>query len=76
MTEDPQSRFLEMPQVAFPFFIEAIGEESGRVLWTDTVEGPGVSTVPPLRAIHGERVWVRMTLPDGTVYESDHESDQ
>jgi hypothetical protein len=64
-----QTKFRDLPADAYPFRIEATGQESGETLWTEDVLGPGVLQVPPLVKMHGEPVTIRVTFATGESHE-------
>jgi hypothetical protein len=60
--------FHNLPAEAFPFTIELLDAGTRKVVWTATVDGPGVVAVPGLGP--GKRI-ARVTFPDGTVEEAE-----
>lgn len=64
------AEFVDLPESDFPFSIEFLDSESGRVVWGKRVEGPGALLVPGRRETNeGRPVRVRVTYPDGEVQE-------
>jgi hypothetical protein len=59
--------FKDLPAAAFPFTIELLNADTREVVWTVTVDGPGVITVPGRDVTGPGRKIARITYPDGTV---------
>ena len=55
----------DLPAEAYPFTVDFI-DQTGKVVHTITIEGPGVTLIPALRDQYGP-VDVRITYADHTV---------
>lgn len=66
MHEIPNTLFQDVPPDEFPFGIEMINCETGEILWTQIVTGPGVVTIPSKTELGTEDgIDVRLTYPGG-----------
>lgn len=55
-----------VPDDVFPFTVESYRGDTGEVLWTREVTGPGPVQVPGFGHL-GVRIGIRVTYNDGTV---------
>lgn len=64
VTNTPAS-FHDLPAHEFPFTVEFFREDTGEVVHTIEVAGPGGFTVPALGQEHGVSIGVRVITPSG-----------
>lgn len=69
-----------MPEMAFnikpdnfPFAIEILSDDTGQLLWSEIVTGPGAIAIPGNAELGGRPVNVRMTMANGAWYHETHD---
>jgi hypothetical protein len=70
VTAPPPVMFRDLPAEAFPFIIELLDEGTREVVWSVTVDGPGMIAVPGRDVTGPGRKIARVTYADGTVEEA------
>lgn len=67
VTNTPGPSFHDLPAHYFPFTIEFFREDTGEVVHTIEVAGPGGFTVPALGQEHGVPIGVRAIAANGKI---------
>lgn len=66
---------VDFPADHYPIKFSAYRSDNDRCVWRATVDRPGPLHVPPLKMLHGVRVWVRVEFANGEVWTERREGD-
>jgi hypothetical protein len=66
---DEDNAFIDVPNERFPIVIEMFRVDTGEVVWSQFISGPGAVTIPPLKDMQGVAIGTRVIDGTGLVEE-------
>ena len=58
--------FHDLPAEAFPLTMRAYRIDNDRLVWEQTLDGPGAVEIPPLKQQEGVEIYVAISYADGS----------
>lgn len=72
MSSESPTAFIDIPVTEFPFTVEGYDSDTGDTVWTQEVSGPGSMKIPG-KPEDVREIQVRVTFPDGSVWDTKQE---